>query len=234
MLKRNKQQTNTKQRNLISFYKPKSTIAEQYRTIRTNIDFSQVSGELKTIMVTSAGPGEGKSTTAANIAVTMAQQGKNVLLIDADLRKPTMQYTFRLSNTHGLTTLLTKQSIFEDTIQKSEVEHLFLLTSGPIPPNPAELLSSPAMESFVKHALTLFDIVIVDTPPVLAVTDAQILANTCDGTVFVTRSGVTEKEAAIKAKDLLKKAKARLLGAVLNGKPTSKSDSHYYYYYGND
>lgn len=233
-MKRNNQIADAKRRNLIAFYKPKSTIAEQYRTIRTNIDFSQVSGELKTIMITSAGPGEGKSTTAANVAVTMAQQGKNVLLIDADLRKPTMQYTFRLSNTEGLTTLLTKQSTFEDTVRKSEVEHLFLLTSGPIPPNPAELLSSPAMGSFMKHALTLFDIVILDTPPVLAVADAQILANICDGTVIVTRSGVTEKEAAVKARDLLKKAKARLLGVVLNGRPMSKSDSHYYYYYGND
>ncbi|MFX3617512.1 MAG: CpsD/CapB family tyrosine-protein kinase [Sporolactobacillus sp.] len=231
MLKLNKQST-TKQRNLVSFYKPKSTIAEQYRTIRTNIDFSQVSGDLKTVMVTSAGPGEGKSTTAANLAVVMAQQGKNVLLIDADLRKPTMQYTYRLSNTQGLTTLLTKKSSYEETIKKTEVDHLFILTSGPIPPNPAELLSSPAMDSFIKHALTLFDVVLIDTPPVLAVTDAQILANVCDGTVLVTRSGVTEKEAAVKAKELLSKAKARILGVVLNGKPITKSDSHYYYYYG--
>lgn len=233
MLKQNKQVL-SKQRNLVAFYKPKSTTAEQYRTIRTNIDFSQVSGELKTIMVTSAGPGEGKSTTAANLAAVMAQQGKHVLLIDADLRKPTMHYTFRLSNTNGLTTLLTKRTTFDETIQSTEAENLFVLTSGPIPPNPAELLSSPAMSSFINHALTLFDTVILDTPPVLAVTDAQVLANLCDGTVFVVRSGATEKEAATKAKDLLTKAKARVLGVVLNGKPVSKSDGHYYYYYGNE
>ncbi|WP_332237861.1 CpsD/CapB family tyrosine-protein kinase [Sporolactobacillus sp. KGMB 08714] len=232
MLKPSKQIS--KQRHLIAFYKPKSTIAEQYRTIRTNIDFSQVSGDLKTMMITSAGPGEGKSTTAANLAAVMAQQGKHVLLIDADLRKPTMHYTFRLSNTHGLTTLLTKKSTFDEAIQNTEAENLFVLTSGPIPPNPAELLSSPAMISFMNHALTLFDTVLLDTPPVLAVTDAQLLANLCDGTVLVVRSGATEKEAAVKAKDLLVKAKARILGVVLNGRPVSKSDSHYYYYYGNE
>lgn len=231
MLKQNK--VISKQRNLIAFLKPKSTTAEQYRTIRTNIDFSQVDSDLKTIMVTSSGPGEGKSTTAANLSVVMAQQGKRVLLIDADMRKPTMHYTFRLRNTHGLTTLLTKRTIFDQTVQKTEVENLFVLTSGPIPPNPAELLSSVVMESFIKHALTLFDAVIIDTPPVLAVTDAQILANLCDGTVLVARSGGTEKEAALKAKELLTKAKAKILGVVLNGKPISKSDS-YYYYYGNE
>lgn len=225
---------NGRMRHLVSFYKPKSTIAEQYRTIRTNIDFSQVNGELKTIMLTSAGPGEGKSTTAANLAIVMAQQGKSVLLIDADLRKPTVHYTFRLGNTQGLTTVLTKQSSFEDTVRKTDAEHLFVLTSGPVPPNPAELLSSPAMENLLKHALTLFDAVIFDTPPLLAVADAQILANLCDGVVLVVRSGATEKEAAVKAKALLDKAGARILGVVLNDKPVSKADSHYYYYYGNE
>lgn len=223
-----------KQRNLIAHNKPKSTIAEQYRTIRTNIDFSQVNGDMKTIMFTSAGPGEGKSTTTANVAVVMAQQGKSVLLIDADLRKPVMHYTFRLGNMHGLTTLLTKKSTPEEAIQKTEVSNLFVLPSGPIPPNPAELLSSPAMASFIKHALTQFDIVIIDTPPVLAVTDAQVLANFCDGTVLVLRSGVTDRDAAVKAKELLVKAHARIIGTVLNDKPISKANGYYYYYYGNE
>ncbi|WP_139691844.1 CpsD/CapB family tyrosine-protein kinase [Sporolactobacillus terrae] len=233
-MRRNKRNV-SKQRHLIAFYKPKSTTAEQYRTIRSNVDFSAVDSDLKTIMLTSSGPGEGKSTTAANLAVVMAQQGKKVLLIDADLRKPTMQYTFRVSNTEGLTTMLTKQTAFEDTIKKTEVDNLFIMTSGPIPPNPAELLSSVVMESFIKHALTLFDNVIIDTPPVLAVTDAQVLANVCDGTILVVRSGVAEKEAALKAKELLNKAKAKILGVVLNGKPIDKSSGYYYYsYYGNE
>ncbi len=223
----------SKQRHLIAFYKPKSTTAEQYRTIRTNIDFSAVDRQLKTIMVTSSGPAEGKSTTAANLAVVMAQQGKRVLLVDSDMRKPTMHYTFRLRNLRGLTTILTKRTSFEEAVQKTAADNLFVLTSGPIPPNPAELLSSAAMESFIKHALTFFDTVIIDTPPVLAVTDAQILANLCDGTVLVVRSGVTEKDAALRAKELLVKAKAKILGVVLNGKPVSKSN-HYYYYYSNE
>lgn len=223
-----------KQRNLIAHNKPKSTIAEQYRTIRTNIDFSRVTGDMKTIMFTSAGPGEGKSTTAANVATVMAQQGKKVLLIDADLRKPVMHYTFQLGNMNGLTTLLTKKCTTEEAIQKTEVDNLFVLPSGPIPPNPAELLSSPAMASFIKHALTQFDVVLLDTPPVMAVTDAQVLANFCDGTVLVVRSGITDKEAAEKAKELLIKAHAKIIGTVLNGKPVSKADGYYYYYYGNE
>ncbi|MFD2616171.1 MULTISPECIES: CpsD/CapB family tyrosine-protein kinase [Terrilactibacillus] len=224
--------TEMKQRSLVSFNNPKSPIAEQYRTIRSNIDFSTVDQELKTIMVTSSSPGEGKSTTTANLAVVMAQQGKNVLVVDADLRKPTAHYTFRLANTTGLTTVLTKKDTLEEAIQKTEVDHLFVLTSGPVPPNPAELLSSAAMNAFMKYALTLFDVVIFDTPPVLAVTDAQVMANQCDGTVLVVQSGTTEKEAAVSAKELLVKAQAKLLGVVLNRKKQTKG-SHYYYYYGN-
>lgn len=233
-MRRNKQSL-SKQRHLIAFYKPKSTTAEQFRTIRSNVDFSQVDTDLKTIMLTSSGPGEGKSTSAANLAVVMAQQGKKVLLIDADMRKPTMHYTFRLSNTEGLTTMLRKLTTFDESVKKTEVDNLFVLTSGPIPPNPAELLSSVGMTSFITHALTLFDNVIIDTPPILAVTDAQVLANLCDGTILVVRSGVAEKEAAAKAKDLLMKAKARILGVILNAKPISKGNDYYYYnYYGND
>lgn len=232
---RRSKQSLSKQRHLISFYKPKSTTAEQYRTIRSNVDFSAVDSDLKTIMLTSSGPGEGKSTTAANLAVVIAQQGKKVLIVDADLRKPTMHYTFRLSNTEGLTTMLRKLTSFEESVKKTEVDNLFVLTSGPIPPNPAELLSSVGMASFIKHALTLFDNVIIDTPPILAVTDAQVLANLCDGTILVVRSGVAEKDAAVKAKDLLEKAKARILGVILNGKPIGKGSDYYYYnYYGND
>jgi protein-tyrosine kinase len=217
-------------RSLISVTNPKSPISEQYRTIRTNIQFSTVDKDIRSIMVTSSGPGEGKSTTTANVAVVFAQQGKKVLLIDGDLRKPTVHYTFRLNNHIGLTNVLTKQVSLEKSVRETEQENLFILPSGPIPPNPAELLGSRSMEEFLAIAYEQYDIVIFDTPPVLAVTDGQILANICDGVVMVVSSGKTENEAAIKAKELLTNANAKILGVVLNNK--SQKESQYYYYYG--
>lgn len=217
-------------RKLITKLEPKSPISEQYRTIRTNIQFSTVDKEYKSIMVTSSGPGEGKSTTAANLAVVYAQQGKKVLLIDADLRKPTVHYTFNVTNTIGLTSVLTKQYTLMDAVGRGDVENLFILSSGPIPPNPSELLGSKAMEELLVQILAEYDTVIFDTPPVLAVTDAQILANKCDGTLLVISSEKTENEQAVKAKELLVAAKGKILGVVLNNKRIE--NSNYYYYYG--
>jgi len=216
---------------LITHLNPKSPIAEQYRTIRTNIDFSIADRNLRSLVVTSSGPGEGKSMTTANLAVVMAQQGRKVLLVDADLRKPTVHYTFRLVNTEGLSNLLTKRAKLTDVLTKTDVDNLYVITSGPIPPNPAELLSSRAMHELMTEALGIFDIIIFDTPPVLAVTDAQILSSQVDGTVLVVASGKTEKDAALEAKDLLQKSQARILGVVLNRQPIK--NSRYYYYYGN-
>ncbi|WP_075983049.1 CpsD/CapB family tyrosine-protein kinase [Bacillus massilinigeriensis] len=218
-------------RNLIAHTDPRSPVSEQYRTIRTNIQFSVVDKDIHTLMVTSAGPSEGKSTTTANLAVVFAQQGKRVLLIDADLRKPTMHYTFRLDNNIGLINVLTKQNAFVDAFHNTDIENLYVLTSGPIPPNPAEVLGSKAMDELLEKALEEFDLILFDTPPVLAVTDAQILANQCDGTVLVVNSGRTETDAIIKAKELLVSANAKLLGVVLNRKKLK--ENHYYYYYGN-
>lgn len=220
----------TTSRHLIADKLPKSPISEQYRTIRTNIQFSSVDKSLRSIMVTSSGPSEGKSTTASNMAVVFAQQGKKVLFIDADLRKPTAHYTFQQNNVTGLTTVLTRQSLLRETINTTRIDNLDILTSGPIPPNPAELLSSKALEEMLAAAYLQYDMVIFDTPPVLAVTDAQILANKCDGTIMVVASGATEKDNAQKAKELLDSAQAKLLGVVLNGK--KKSDGALYYYYG--
>ncbi|WP_121610644.1 CpsD/CapB family tyrosine-protein kinase [Mesobacillus foraminis] len=222
---------NDQRRKLITSFDPKSPISEQYRTIRTNIQFSSIDEEIKTILVTSSGPMEGKSTTAANLAVVFAQADNRVLFVDADLRKPTAHYTFNLTNTFGLTTVLAKQISLDKAINEMDVPNLYVLTSGPIPPNPAELMGSVGMERFIKEVKDSFDVIIFDTPPVLAVTDAQVLANKCDGTILVTYSGRTEVEAAGKAKELLLGSNAKLLGAVLNGKKLHNTD--YYYYYAN-
>ncbi|WHY72000.1 CpsD/CapB family tyrosine-protein kinase [Fictibacillus enclensis] len=218
------------QRSLITHNNPKSPISEQYRTIRTNIQFSSIDTHYQSIMVTSSSPGEGKSTTVANLAVVLAQQGKSVLLIDGDLRKPTVHYTFKVSNIQGITNVLTRQISLEDAALQTSVEDLSVLPSGPVPPNPSELLNSKSMEMLVEEAKSKYDYVLFDTPPVLAVTDAQVLANRCDGVVLVTSSGKTEKEAAIKAKELLDNANAKILGVVLNQK--EMNENSYYYYYG--
>jgi capsular exopolysaccharide synthesis family protein len=216
-------------RKLIAKNDPKSPISEQYRTIRTNIQFSSIDKEVNTIMVTSSGPGEGKSTTVANLAVVFAQQGKSVLLVDADMRKPTVHYTFNLTNTTGLTNVLTNQLPLAEAVKLTDVANLAVLPSGPIPPNPSELLGSRAMKAFLENALQDFNLVMFDTPPVLAVTDAQILANQCDGTILVVSSETTEIEAATKSKELLASANAKMLGVVLNNKKADSTNQYYYY-----
>lgn len=226
-----KKKTLTKKRGLVTKLSPRSPITEQYRTIRTNIQFSSVDSDIRSITVTSAGPGEGKSTTSANLAVVFAQQGKKVLLVDADLRKPTVHYTFQLPNTIGLTNVLTKQIILGDAIRETDTQDLYVLTSGPIPPNPAELLASKTMEQLIEEAYKFFDIIIFDTPPVLAVTDAQVMANQTDGSILVISSGITDREASIKSKEKLEGSKAKLLGAVLNNKEQDKHTQYYYYSY---
>lgn len=225
----NKKQLLNSKRKLITRYEPKSPISEQYRTIRTNILYSSIDEEMRSIMVTSAGPGEGKSTTTANLAVVFAQQGKTVLLVDADLRKPTVHYTFKLTNNTGLTSVLTNQSTLLEAVNKTEEGNLFVLSSGPIPPNPSELLGSKSMQNFMNQALEEFDLIIFDTPPVLAVTDAQILGNICQGTVLVASSGKTEKDTLLKTKELLTATNGRLLGVVLNNKKIDKKGNYYYY-----
>ncbi|MGG0590889.1 CpsD/CapB family tyrosine-protein kinase [Priestia megaterium] len=234
MARKRKDQKNDKlltlKRRLLAHNSPKDPVAEQYRTIRTNIQFSDTEQDIKSIILTSTGPGEGKSTTASNLATVYAQQGLRVLLIDADLRKPTAHYTFRLENHVGLTNVLTKQSTLGQAVQGTEVPELFLLTSGPIPPNPAELLASNNMTELLKEMKQEFDMIIFDTPPVLAVADAQILANQVDGSILVVSSGKTDKEAGIKAKELLLKANAKLLGAVLNNRKMEEGSDYYYYY----
>jgi capsular exopolysaccharide synthesis family protein len=234
MARKSKAQKNDKmltlKRRLLAHNSPKDPVAEQYRTIRTNIQFSNVDQDIKTIVLTSSGAEEGKSTTSSNLATVYAQQGLNVLLIDADLRKPTGHYTFRLENHIGLTNVLTRQSTLAQAVQESEIPHLSVLTSGPIPPNPSELLASAQMAELLKEMKKQFDMIIFDTPPILAVADAQILANQVDGTILVVTSGKTEKDAALKSKELLSNAQGKLLGVVLNNRKVE--EGNYYYYYG--
>lgn len=221
MLRLSKRADN-KPRSLVAYFKERSLFAEQYRKIRTNIEFSKAGSGLKTIMVTSSGSNEGKSTTAANLAVVMAQQGRRVLLIDADMRQPTMHDTFHLTNQDGLTTLLTKNSRFEDITRQSDIHNLSILTSGPVPPNPTDLLSSAEMAGLINRFRNLFDAIVLDSPPVLDVADTQVLANLCDGTLLVVRCGATEINEARKAAESLSEARAKIIGVVLNDTKVTK------------
>ncbi|SIT73693.1 capsular exopolysaccharide family [Edaphobacillus lindanitolerans] len=233
MLKRKKRKNQLEQRarKLVVSASPRSVVSEQFRTLRSNIIFSTVDDELNTLLVTSATPGDGKSTVSANIATLFAQDGKRVLLIDADMRKPTVHYTFNLVNSAGLSSVLTQQQTANEAIRQTEISpNLHIMTSGPIPPNPAELLGSRAMTRLVDSLKQQYEMIVFDAPPTLSVTDAQILANQSDGTIFVVNSGATEKENLEKAISLLEKARARVLGTVLNNYQIDKDG--YYQYYG--
>lgn len=221
-------------RKLIAFTNPRSRVSEQFRTLRTNIHFTSPDGDIRSLVITSASHSEGKSTTASNIAIVFAQEGKRVLFIDADMRKPTMHHTFKINNSRGLSNVLARQIALKVAIQPAEIENLDLLPCGPIPPNPAELLSSQNMDLLFEQALDVYDLLIFDTPPVLSVTDSVILANKCEGTILVINSGKTERDHAIKAKEAITAStKTRLLGAVINNVKVQK-DTAYAQYYGAD
>ena len=217
---------------LITESNPKSPISEAYKILRTNIQFSNLDTDIQTIMVTSAAMGEGKSTTSANLAVAYAQAGKKVLIIDADLRKPTQHHIFRVSNRVGLTSVLSHQSPLGSALLDTTVEQLSIIPSGPIPPNPSEILASKRMSSMLDDLKSQFDIIIIDTPPTLAVTDAQIMAAQSDGVRMVVEAGTVKKEAAARAKAGLDMFGAKLLGVVLNNISSSSAEGYYYYYYG--
>lgn len=215
---------------LVAVSHPKSPVAEAFRTLRTNINFSAVDRPLRSLLVTSAAPEEGKSTTTCNLAVVMAQTGSRVLVLDCDLRKPAMHKVFDLDNRRGLTSVLVEGLDPAEAISPTLAEGLWVLTSGPLPPNPAELLGSGRMKDLLPRLVEEYDIVLIDTPPVLAVTDAAVLAPQVDAAVLVARAGVTRLDMLQEAKASLEKTGVHLLGAVLNGlRP--ESDGYYYYYH---
>lgn len=229
MAKYLKNQENEKGVSLITLADKASPVSEQYRTIRTNIQYSMVDYDLRTLVVTSSGPGEGKSTTAANLSIVFANSGKRVLLVDADLRKPTVAKTFNLSNANGLSSILgNRQTYLDQTIQDSGVDNLSILTSGPKPPNPSELLGSQRMERLIEELGKRYDMIIFDMPPVVTVTDAQILSSKVNGTILVVREGVSKRESLKKAKSLLEYVGANVLGVVYNG-AKNLIDQNYYY-----
>ena len=235
--RKNKNKSNDSIKNgvqLITAMHPKSPISEQFRTLRTNINFMAIDSPIKTLALTSANISEGKSTVTDNLAVVWAQNGQRVLLVDADLRRPTLHRTFDLNNQKGLTTILTSRDHAIDLnkiIQSSGIDNLSLLPSGPIPPNPSELLSSQRMRNFLSAAKQRYDMVIVDVPPMLEVTDTQVISHSLDAVVLVVKQGQTQKLGAKRAVELLKLAHANLLGYVMND-VEDNSGAGYGYGYG--
>lgn len=227
--RKRKTTTITEPIHLTTIIEPASVITEQIKTIRTNINFAAAGHQLRTLMVTSAMLGEGKSTIAANLAVEYAKEGMKVLLVDADLRRPTIHKTFDLSNNRGLSSWLGRQMTDVNEAINTTSENLFVMTSGPKPPNPAELLGSQMMTDFLTTATSTLDLVIVDAPPILPVTDSQLLANKVDGTVLVVRQNVAQKAAVRDAVGDLKRSHATILGAVLNDVSDGQHNGYYGY-----
>ena len=216
---------------LIVEEKPKSIAAEAYRTLRTNIQYSSFDKEIKTIVITSSEPDEGKTTTASNLALSFAQAEKKVILIDCDLRKPSIHKIFKISNLAGLSGVLIGKDKIGEAINRYN-ENLHILTAGKLPPNPSEMLGSKAMERFLEELRDRYEIIILDSAPLQVVTDAQVLSTKADGTILVVRAEETKRDSVQQAKALLDKVNANILGTVLNGIENIRSK--YYYYYGNE
>ncbi len=207
---------------------PRSSITEAYRGLRTNVQFASIEDTAPCLLVTSATPGEGKSTTAANLAITLVQAGQRVILMDTDLRRPALHRLFGVSNSLGLTNLLLNRELtLEQALTETEIEGLWLLTSGPIPPNPAELLGSKTMQARLAQAHALADVIILDSPPVLAVADASILGRLSSGIIVVIDARRTRGKAVKQAKETLDRVNLKVVGVVLN---KLRFPRHAYYY----
>lgn len=221
-------------RNIISYSQPKAVVTEEFREIRTNIQYSNLDKKIKTIVVTSTTKNEGKTTIITNLAINFSSiENKKVLLIDCDLRNPSVGKEFGISNSNGLTDLLVveeEENLYK-YIKETEIGNLHILTSGSIPPNPSEILSSKRMRDFMEKVREEYDYVLIDTPPIGMVTDAGILSTFLDGTIIVARSGVVDIKSLQETKKKLTSINANILGVVLNANK-SRRDDYYYYYYG--
>jgi capsular exopolysaccharide synthesis family protein len=219
---------------LVAFTEPKSAAAEAYRALRTNIQFASPDKPVHVVLATSTSPDDGKSTTIANLAITFAAAGSPTVLVDADLRRPHLHQIFGLSNEAGLTTWVSEVARGKDAasvplpLQKTQASNLVVLTSGPIPPNPAEILASQRMAELLSLLKSQAEYVLLDAPPIIAVTDAAVLSPRVDGVLLVINAGKTRRDLAIKARDMLRQVNANLLGVVLNNATIDKSAYEYY------
>lgn len=214
----------------ITHYDSRSPVSEAYRAIRTNLQFAGAGKQLKTLVFTSAVPSEGKSTTVANLAIVMGQDDKHILLIDCDMRKPVIHRRFGLLN-RGLSNCFVEDLPLKEVIQADVFPNLDVVTSGPVPPNPAELLGSKKMKALLQEAAEAYDYVFLDMPPVLAVTDAVLMSSQVDGTVLVLGSGDISPDEGKQAQSVLEKVHANILGVILNKVPQHHKSGYYYYYY---
>ncbi|MEW5802924.1 MAG: polysaccharide biosynthesis tyrosine autokinase [bacterium] len=216
---------------LITLHKPKSSISEAYKGLRTSIMFSFSDAGSKTLLITSAIPGEGKTITSVNLALTMAQVGAKVVIIDADMRKPRLHQVLKVKNDKGLSSLLVGRCQIEEVIQKGPVQNLMVITSGHRPPNPSELLVSPHLEKILNDLKSRYDMIIIDSPPIVAVTDSVIISRLVDGIALVIHGGATNRDIIKQGRNLLQKANAHLLGAVINNIDLAKRSYYYNYKY---
>ena len=218
---------------LITEDDPKSPASEAYRTLWTNIHFAGVDKPCRTMVFTSAGPGEGKTTSVANFGVVAAEAGARVCLIDSDLRRPALHKLFGLQNTRGLTTALLQNLPIAEVAQLTPTPSLSVVTSGPLPPNPAELVGSRRMRDLLDSAEAAYDLVVCDSPPVIAVADGIALSAQCDGVVLVVRAGTMAHEVIRRCAEHIESVKGRILGVILNSVDLRRDGYyHYYRYYG--
>jgi succinoglycan biosynthesis transport protein ExoP len=216
---------------MVAHHRPKSEVAESYRALRTSILLSSIGSAPKVLMLTSALPQEGKTTTSVNTAIVLAQKGGRVLLIDADMRRPSIHQSLKIRNRTGLSNVLSGNATPEEAIVVSPVlPNLFVLPAGPPPPHPAEMLGSSVMKNYLAQWREQFDHIVIDTPPVLSVTDAVLLSVDADAVVLVIRSGRTTKEALRRSRELLTQVNSRLMGVVVNAVDLQSPEAYYYYY----